>query len=262
MRIPCHRVAPVLLGDAEASSITSERSQPGRQRDRGGAVGRQLLGLGPGQPDHRVLGQVVEERVAVVVGVVLGRAVGHLDQQSAGARDQQRQRVVAGDEVRVERQAQQPQSRSSRSCSHTGLSHSKRCSRAPDVVDQHVEPALLGARCAHQRAHLVATRWSTATAMPVPPAAVTSSAVSSIVSGRSTSERRRACCARSRRPSRPPRPGRPRCHGRRPASRPPRAPPCPRSVPPSGGLSTTPPRLPCAPPVRGRRPRCAGRRSA
>ena len=35
-----------------------------------------------------------------------------------------------------------------------------------------------------------ATRWSTGTAMPVPPAASTSSAVSSIVSGRSISERR------------------------------------------------------------------------
>ena len=40
------------------------------------------------------------------------------------------------------------------------------------------------------------TRWSTATAMPSPPAAVTSSAVSSIVSGRSTSER----CSRVLRP--------------------------------------------------------------
>jgi hypothetical protein len=34
------------------------------------------------------------------------------------------------------------------------------------------------------------TKWSTTTAMPVPPAAVMSSAVSSIVSARSTSERR------------------------------------------------------------------------
>ena len=34
------------------------------------------------------------------------------------------------------------------------------------------------------------SRWSASTAMPLPPAAVTSSAVSSIVSGRSYSERR------------------------------------------------------------------------
>ena len=59
------------------------------------------------------------------------------------------------------------------------------------------------------------------TAMPWPPASVTRSAVSSMVSGRSYSERPRAGgAARSRRRSRRPRPVPRRCPGPRPGSRP------------------------------------------
>ena len=77
-----------------------------------------------------------------------------------------------------------------RSCSHTGLLHSNRCS-APQTSltstsSRPWSPSMRSAR----RATCAGSRWSTATAMPSPPAALTSSAVSSIVSGLSTSERR------------------------------------------------------------------------
>ena len=49
----------------------------------------------PGHADHRGLGEIVEGRQPVVLGIVLGGAVGHLDQEPAGPLDQQRQRVSA-----------------------------------------------------------------------------------------------------------------------------------------------------------------------
>ena len=124
-----------------------------------------------------------------MVGVVVGGAVGDLDDEPAGAADQQRQRVVARDQVRVDREPQQPQAGVEVVLPHRRVPLEEVLG-APDVVDEHVEAAVLGVDALDERRDLRGSRWSTATAMPSPPAAVTSSAVSSIVSGRSTSERR------------------------------------------------------------------------
>ena len=53
------------------SSIISERSQPGVSATAVHPWGASLSGLGPGQPDHRCLRQVVEQRDPVVLLVVL-----------------------------------------------------------------------------------------------------------------------------------------------------------------------------------------------
>ena len=74
-------------------------------------------------------------------------------------------------------------------CSQTGLSQVDQRLAAPDVVDQHVEPALLGVDPLHQVAHLLGFQVVDRDGDTPPPAAVTSSAVSSMVSGRSISER-------------------------------------------------------------------------
>ena len=125
-----------------------------------------------------------------MLGVVVAGAVGHLDDQPAGLADQQRQREVAGDQVRVDRQAQHPQPLLEVVLPHRRVPLEQQLA-APDVVDQHVEPPAARRRSAATSASTwPASRWSTATAIPVPPAALTSSAVSSIVSGRSYSERR------------------------------------------------------------------------
>ena len=60
---------------------------------------------------------------------------------------------------------------------------------APDVVDEHVEAPLLGVDARHQRRDRVGLEMIGRHRDPAPPAAVTSSAVSSIVSGRLISER-------------------------------------------------------------------------
>ena len=56
---------------------------------------------------------------------------------------------------------------------------------APDVVDEHVEAAVVPSIRSASAATWAGSRWSTGTAMPVPPSSVTSAAVSSMVSGRS-----------------------------------------------------------------------------
>ena len=63
------------------------------------AVQREVFQLGEGEPDDRGLGEVVEGVDAVVDGVVVRGAVGHLDHEAARLADQQRQRMVAGDQV-------------------------------------------------------------------------------------------------------------------------------------------------------------------
>ena len=43
------------------------------------------------------------------------------------------------------------------------------CFGAPDVIDEHVDVAVIVADLFGQAFHLLASRWSTATAIPVPP---------------------------------------------------------------------------------------------
>ena len=85
--------------------------------------------------------------------VVLGGPVGHLDDQAAGLLDQQRQREVAGDRVRVDGEAQQVQPVLEVGLPDGGVP--LHLGGAQDVVDQHVQRPLLVADALHQRRHLV-----------------------------------------------------------------------------------------------------------
>ena len=99
---PIEGVAPVLLRDAEVVEHHLRAKPSGRDGDRGRAVRRQLVSLGEGQPVHGDLGQVVEHGDPVARRVVVGGAVGHLDEQAAGLVDEQREQVMRRDEVRVD----------------------------------------------------------------------------------------------------------------------------------------------------------------
>ena len=167
------------------SSITSERSQPGVTATAVRLVLAQLVRPAAGEPDRRDLGQVVVDVEPVVLGVVLRGAVGDLDDQRRLAL-----RMSSGNAcfdvmrwVSIA-QPQQPEPVVERVLPHRRVPLGEEVA-AEDVVDQHVEAALLGVDPRDQRRRPVSgTRWSVGTAIPVPPAAVTSSAVSSIVSGR------------------------------------------------------------------------------
>jgi hypothetical protein len=89
-----------------------------------------------------------------VLGVVLGGAVGHLDVQAAGAAQQQRQRVVGGDEVGVEGEAQQPQP-ALEVVLPERRAPLEEVLGAPDVVDEHVEAAVVGVDALDEPRHLV-----------------------------------------------------------------------------------------------------------
>src|SRR4029450_1019515 len=104
--------------------------------DGGGFVRGEVLGLGEGEAGDRGLGQVVEHVHAVVVGVVLGRAVRHLDHEAAGVADEQRQRGVAGDEVRVDGAVQHAQPGGEIVLPERGVPLDELVP-APYVVDQH-----------------------------------------------------------------------------------------------------------------------------
>ena len=182
------RVAPVRLGDAVGLEHRL-RSQPARrERHRRRAVRRELVRQRERHPVHRRLGQVVEERDAVVRRVVLVGSVGHLDDQAARRLDEQREREVAGDGVRVHGQAQRAQPDVQRGLPD-GLVPLHR-GGAPDVVHEDVQARPARARCAPPaRAPRRARGGRPATAIPRPPASSTSAAVSSIVSGRFISDR-------------------------------------------------------------------------
>ncbi len=88
-----------------------------------------------------------------MVAVVVRGAVGDLDDQSAGAAQQQRQGVMAGDGVGLHREAQQPQSLVE-VVLPDGRLPVEEVLAAPDVVDQDVEAALLGVDPVDERLHL------------------------------------------------------------------------------------------------------------
>jgi hypothetical protein len=120
------------------------RAQPaGGDRHGGAAVRLQLVREREGHAGHRVLHQVVEERDAVVRGVVLGGAVRHFHYQTAGRLDQQRQREVAGDGVCVDAEPHRAQP-----VLEVGFPDGLvplHPGAAPDVVDQDVQAPLFGA---------------------------------------------------------------------------------------------------------------------
>ena len=113
----------------------------------------QLLRLRPREPDHRRLGEVVEQRDAIVIGVVGGRAVRDLDHEAARAAHQQRQRVMARDQVRLEREPEQAQPGVEVVLPHRRVPL-EQVLGAPDVVHEHVEAAVLGVDPLDQAADL------------------------------------------------------------------------------------------------------------
>jgi hypothetical protein len=84
----------------------------------------QLVALREGQPIHRDLGQIVEDRYPVARGVVVGGAVGHFHEQAARSFDEERQEMVGGDEVRLDASLR-IRSPLSRSCRQMGVFQSQ-----------------------------------------------------------------------------------------------------------------------------------------
>ena len=148
------RVAPVGLRDAERVEHHLRAQPARRERDGGRAVGREVLGLGEREPDDRGLGEVVERVDPVGGGVVLRGPVGHLDHEAARVADQQRQRVMAGDQVRLDREVEQVKSVGEVVLPDRRVPLEQPLA-APDVVDEHVEPALLLLDALDQRRDLL-----------------------------------------------------------------------------------------------------------
>ena len=98
-----------------------------------------------GEPDHGVLGQVVEEVAAIPERV----AVGHLDDESGAALDHHRRAVPAGDDVAVDGLLEQRLPLGGGEGPEGRPPLGQRIA-APDVVDQHVQPALVGADAVEQ----------------------------------------------------------------------------------------------------------------
>ena len=118
---------------------------------------REILGMRPRHAGHRDLGEIVEGREPVVIGIVLGGAVGHLDEQAARALDHQRQREVRGDQMRVDAEAKQAQAVLEIMLPDR-LVPFEQLLAAPDVVDEDVETALLGADALDQSSTSSASR--------------------------------------------------------------------------------------------------------
>ena len=143
---------PGRLGDPEGLEHRLGPEPPRSQRHGSGAVRRQLVAERERRPEVRGLGQVVEERHPVVLVVVAGRSVGHLDHQPPGLAYQQGQREVGRDRMGVDGQAQQVQPVVEVRFPHRGVPLHLR--GAPDVVDQDVQRVVLGPDAADQRGHL------------------------------------------------------------------------------------------------------------
>ena len=119
---------------------------PGRDGHRGSAVRLQLVPLREGQPVHRDLGEIVEDRDPVVRRVVVGRPVGHLHEQASRPVDHEREEVMRRDEVGLDREPEDPQPRVEielpdgrvplRGAALEQLG-------APDVIDEHVDVAVI-----------------------------------------------------------------------------------------------------------------------
>ena len=161
-----------------------------------------------------------------------------------GRRIEQRQRVVAGDQVGLDRQAQQAQAVVQVVLPQLGLPVEQQLA-APDVVDQHVEAAVVGVDPLDQRRSPDPARGGRPSGRR-PRRRRPRSARPSPRSSRAGCTRRApsACCGRWRTPWRRPGPAPLRWRGRRPASLPPPARPSPstdRSSPFLLASTSTPP---------------------
>ncbi len=204
-------VAPVLLGDAVVVQHHL-RAEPARgQSNRGASVRRELDALREGEADDGGLGQVVEHRVSVVLGVVLLRAVGHLDDQPAGVADQQRQREVARNEVRVDREAEHPQP-VLEVVLPDGRVPLEELFSAPDVVHEHIETPAFGIDPLDERLDLARLEMVDCHRDPTAPGAPSRARRFPRSSpGGCTPNVARRCCGPCSRPSRLPLRARPPC---------------------------------------------------
>jgi hypothetical protein len=142
MRHSRRRVTPVLFGDAERLQHHLRGQPPGRDRDRSRAMRCEVLGMGPSHAGHRHLGEIIEWIDPVVVRVVLGRAVRHLDKQTARTLDQQRQRMMRRDQMRMHAEHAQAVLEI---MLPDGLVPFLEILAAPDVIDEDIETTPLGA---------------------------------------------------------------------------------------------------------------------
>jgi hypothetical protein len=70
---------------------------------------RKILGMRPGHARHRHLGEVAKGGEPVMVGIVFGGAVRDLHEQTSRTFDHERQRMMRGDQMRVDLQTQDAQ---------------------------------------------------------------------------------------------------------------------------------------------------------
>jgi hypothetical protein len=140
-------LAPGRFRDAEVLEHRLGAQEAGGHRQRGRAVRTQLGRQREAQPHDRFLDVVVgddaPERDA-------GLPVADLHDQPVPGLDQQRQRVVRGDQMRLDAVAHDPQRVVERVLPHALDPAGERVA-APDVVDQHVQAAVLGPDPVHQR---------------------------------------------------------------------------------------------------------------
>ena len=108
----------------------------------------------PGHARHRHLGEIVERVDPVMVRVVRGGAVRHLDQKTARALDQQRQTMVRRDQVRMNAETEHAQT-VLQIMLPDGLVPFLEVLAAPQVVDEDVETTLLGPDARDQLGNLV-----------------------------------------------------------------------------------------------------------
>ena len=146
-------VAPARLGDPVRLEHHLGAQPARRQRDGGRSPRPELVRQRERHAEVRRLGEVVEEGDPVAPRVVLGGAVGHLDDEAAGRAEEQRDREVARDGVRVHRQAQGVEPVVQRG--FPGGLAPLHPGRAPDVVHEHVQGTLLAVDASHERAHRI-----------------------------------------------------------------------------------------------------------
>ena len=170
---------PVRLGDCEGveCGLGAQVSRGDRQRRH--TVGMEVGGHRVGEPDHRVLRQIVEEVAAISEGV----AVRDFDDESGVLLDHQRRAVRAGDDMAGDRPLQHLLPLGDRELPERPSPFCQRVT-APDVVHQDVEPTRFRTDPREELLHYGFDRVVGEYGDPLTPSAVTSAAVSSIVSGR------------------------------------------------------------------------------
>ena len=132
-------VAPVRLGDPEGVEYGLGAQEPRGDRQRRDTVGTEVGDHRVGEPDDRVLRQIVEKVAAIGERV----AVRDVDDESGVPLDHQRRAVPAGDDVVADRPLQHVLPLGDREFPERPSPFRQRVT-TPDVVHQDVERACLG----------------------------------------------------------------------------------------------------------------------